>query len=341
MTAQATKPVPTPSGPEQNLALWKALSRTDPRATKDFTRSGGFRGTQIDPTWRLQMMTEAFGPVGRGWGFEQLEWTVQGGCIFICCRVWYRDPQSGEVCWTGPQWGGTELGRRKRDGTVEPNDESFKMSITDAIGKCCVQIGLAADVHMGLFEDSKYREESEAYFLAKSRPDMQPAAIAKFEEETRKKVDAADDLDALEEVYRSGVAKRLADIARVDKPAMDRIIAYFSQRKAHLTTEAEKPRKPARAPARTYAPTAATSFDLADANGVILMTVESAQTWCLEMEKMLAEKGADVGGIWKANQATADDIRSNHRVMWRVANRQVPAIDELERRVEERRQAAA
>src|SRR5919205_735405 len=129
----------------RNLALWNRLKRTDPRATKPFTRSGGFRGTQIDPTWRLQIMTEVFGPVGRGWGYEQLEWTVHGNMVFILARAWYRDPETGEVCYTGPQWGGNELVRRRRDGSEEPNDEAFKMAMTDAVGKCLVQVGLAAD----------------------------------------------------------------------------------------------------------------------------------------------------------------------------------------------------
>jgi hypothetical protein len=344
MSVQATKPVPTPSGPEQNLALWGRLSRTDPRATKPFKRAGGFSGTQIDPTWRLKMMTEAFGPVGQGWGYEQLEWTVQADCIFVCCRVWYRDAETGEQRWTGPQWGGTELMRRRREGNPEPNDEAFKMSITDAIGKCCVQIGLAADVHMGQFDDSKYRDESAAYYEAKEKPELQPAAIGKFDEEMQRKTAECADVHALDALWKSGVSKRLVEIGKVDRKAMERIVAYFSQRKADLLAPPEKPKEPPpprKPPPRGRVTTAATSFDLADANGVILMTVESAHTWCLELEKLLAEKNADAAGIWKANQETVNDIRSNYNVMWRIGSRQVSAIAELERRVEERRQAAA
>lgn len=37
-----------------NLEFWNALKRTDPKATKPFQRAGGFRGTQIDPAWRLR-----------------------------------------------------------------------------------------------------------------------------------------------------------------------------------------------------------------------------------------------------------------------------------------------
>jgi hypothetical protein len=217
-----------------HLRLWNRLKRTDPRATKPFTRSGGFRGTQIDPAWRLQMMTEAFGPVGQGWGYDQLEWTVQDRMVFTCLRVWYRDPDTGEQHFTGPQWGGTELMRRRRDGTEEPNDEAFKMSVTDALGKCLLQLGLAADVHLGLFDDSKYREESEAYFQARNNPEVQPAAIESFEALVKEKLADVATLEALDDLWRSGMGQRVREIGSVDKTAQQRITAYFSQKKAEI-----------------------------------------------------------------------------------------------------------
>ena len=216
-----------------NMHLWNKLKRTDPKATKPFTRSGGFRGTQIDPTWRLQMMTEVFGPVGKGWGYEQVDWTIAERMVFICARVWYVDPETGEKCFTGPQWGGTEMVRR-RNGIEAPDDECFKMSMTDAVGKCLVQIGLAADIHMGQYDDSKYREESEAFYAAKANPDLQPAAIAAFEEEVRKRLNACLDLDDLEEVWRSGVGTRLREIGAVDRAAQHRITGLFAQKKAEI-----------------------------------------------------------------------------------------------------------
>ena len=226
--------------PERNLALWNRLKRTDPKATKPFTRAtGGFRGTQIDPAWRLQMMTEVFGPIGKGWGYEQLDWTVQERMVFICARAWYRDPETGAICYTGPQWGGTELVRRRRDGAEEPNDECFKMSITDALGKCLQELGLGADVYLGQFDDSKYRQESEAYFQAKNHPELQPAAITAFENEVQQRLAEVATTDALEALWRGGVAARLREIGTVDKAAQQRIVSYFSQKKAELLARAE------------------------------------------------------------------------------------------------------
>lgn len=240
-TEAAAKEVAAAAGSSpkfDNMHLWNKLKRTDPKATKPFTRSGGFRGTQIDPTWRLQMMTEVFGPVGKGWGYEQVDWTIAERMVFICARVWYVDPETGEKCFTGPQWGGTEMVRR-RNGIEAPDDECFKMSMTDAVGKCLVQIGLAADIHMGQYDDSKYREESEAFYAAKANPDLQPAAIAAFEEEVRKRLNACLDLDDLEEVWRSGVGTRLREIGAVDRAAQHRITGLFAQKKAEIIKREE------------------------------------------------------------------------------------------------------
>ena len=238
-TAAAATRRPATATPVHNLRFWDQLKRTDPKATKPFTRSGGFRGTQIDPTWRLRMMTETFGPIGQGWGYEQLEWTVVEGMAFVCVRVWYRDPETGEQHWTGPQWGGTELVRRRRDGPGEPNDEAFKMSITDALGKCLLQIGVAADVHLGLFDDSKYRDDAAAYYAAKEDPQLRPEAIQRFEAELKERLFEVSDLEGLDELWRSGVSARVRDIGLVDRAAQMRIVSYFSQRKNELQKQEE------------------------------------------------------------------------------------------------------
>ncbi|WP_199235166.1 hypothetical protein [Azospirillum sp. TSA6c] len=255
-----------------NTALWDRLKRTDPKATKPFTKSGGFRGTQIDPTYRLQLMTEVLGPVGQGWGYVEDDLKISHDMAFSKVRVWYvpdgasaaqwpegwRETYPANARWTGPQWGGTEM-MPERSGKAKPTDECLKMSITDALGKCLLQLGLAADVYMGQFDDSKYREESEAIFAARSNPDLQPAAIEAFEAEVKRRVDACIDLDDLEEVWRSGVGSRLREIANVDKAAQARVNGLFSQKKADILKKedaaaATQDNKPAAPPPPTAEP---------------------------------------------------------------------------------------
>jgi hypothetical protein len=221
---------------ERHLALWNRLRRPDPRATKPFTRArAGSRGTPIDPTWRLQVMTELFGPIGQGWGYEQLDWTVQERMVFVCARAWYRDPETGTIHHTGPQWGGTEIIRRRAGaGAATPNDECFKTAITVALGKCLQELGLAADVHLGQFEDSKYRDDAEADVPATKQPDLPLAAIASFESEVKTKLAAVADTAALNALWRSGVSARLRAIGTIDKAAQQQILALFSHKKAEL-----------------------------------------------------------------------------------------------------------
>jgi len=53
-----------------NLKLWRAVEKTDPSLTKNFSRGGGFQGTAINPTSLVMRATEMFGPPGIGWGYE-------------------------------------------------------------------------------------------------------------------------------------------------------------------------------------------------------------------------------------------------------------------------------
>ena len=42
---------------------------------------------------------------------------------------------------------------------AKPNDEGYKMAITDALGTAMKVIGVAADIYRGNFDGSKYRED--------------------------------------------------------------------------------------------------------------------------------------------------------------------------------------
>ncbi len=150
--------------PAKNTASWDRLSITAPKHANAFSRSGGFKGTAITPMWAITRMTEEFGPVGIGWGWTEHQHVVETGMVFTQVSVWYLGAGETEKAWVGPQWGGTSLFTGKRDdianGKGTPDDECFKKSTTDAILKCLSYIGVGADIHMGLFDDSKYVEQA-------------------------------------------------------------------------------------------------------------------------------------------------------------------------------------
>lgn len=142
-----------------NLKLWDSVYKTDPKHTKGFNaRPGGFSGTAIKPLYSTHKATELWGPMGDKWGAESSEVHISNDMVFIRATVWYP---SGENTGHVTHWGGDQLIKRSTDrqtGSVKetPNDEAFKMAFTDAIGKCLVQLGFSADVHMGEFDGNKY-----------------------------------------------------------------------------------------------------------------------------------------------------------------------------------------
>ncbi|PWL17426.1 hypothetical protein DKP76_11650 [Falsochrobactrum shanghaiense] len=138
-----------------NLDLWEKLGKTDPAHTKSFKRSGGFSGTAIKPMWSYYRMTEEFGPVGQGWGIYEPSFQVipgSDGEVLVYCTVsiWYEKPEQRS-------WGvgGDKVVGKNKYG-LSGDDEAFKKAFTDAITNALKLIGVGADVHMGMFDDSKY-----------------------------------------------------------------------------------------------------------------------------------------------------------------------------------------
>ena len=158
-----------------NLAMWDRLMPTDPKYTKAFKGAGGFSGTAINGTYILQRLTEEFGPCGLGWRFvldheEVLEGhKLKSGDAAKLHKVRghleYRSDTiaDGIGVWiaTSPQFGQTMLVGENKYGTFT-DEEAPKKSITDCISKCSVLLGIAADVHLGLFDDNKYVNQRKA-----------------------------------------------------------------------------------------------------------------------------------------------------------------------------------
>jgi hypothetical protein len=140
-----------------NTAIWDKLGKTDPAHTKQFQRFGGFRGTAIQPIWSYRRMTEEFGPCGKGWGVDRPEFQVvpagDGEVLVFCtATIWWREGDNDHYV-SGV--GGDKVAGKNKHG-LQTDDEAFKKAFTDAITNALKLIGVGADVHMGLFDDSKY-----------------------------------------------------------------------------------------------------------------------------------------------------------------------------------------
>lgn len=180
-----------------NLRYWSVLGKTDPKHTKGFKRSGGFSGTAIKPIYTVEKMTETFGPCGVGWTISKPEFQIVPGdnrevLVFCTVSLRYKDGtnMSGEVWGIGGDKIVTHIKANeqyKRPERWENDDEAFKKAYTDALSNAMKQIGMSADVHMGMFDDNKYVRQMEREFADEpaSAPKAQPTKPApKAAEET-------------------------------------------------------------------------------------------------------------------------------------------------------------
>lgn len=150
---------------QDSMTLWNQVCATDPAHTKKFTKGGGFSGTAIKPFWLIKRATETFGPVGIGWGWEEIENRTVAGVWCSKVRLWYVAPCGGHAGTTGriEQWGQTVMEGQNKNGPFV-DEEAPKKAVTDAVTKCLSYLGFAGDVHLGLFDDSKYVTEVNAEF---------------------------------------------------------------------------------------------------------------------------------------------------------------------------------
>lgn len=146
---------------EKNLKFWEQF-RAVPTEARKTIKGGKLSGmTDINPVWRLQQLTAAFGPVGFGWNVREVErWTDECAdevAAFVKVEL--------TIC-VGGQWsqpiegtGGSKLcGKGRGEGI---NDEAWKMATTDAISVACKSLGMAADIYFekGAYLGTKYESQ--------------------------------------------------------------------------------------------------------------------------------------------------------------------------------------
>lgn len=175
----------------ENTKLWDILGRTDPAHVKKFKRAGGFEGTAIKPMWSFRRMTEEFGPCGIGWGVWKPEFQVVPGhnnevLVYCTAAVWYRqgDEEIQAVFGVGGDKVVTHIKANQqynRPERWESDDEAFKKAYTDAITNALKLIGVGADVHMGLFDDSKYVQSMKEEFAEEPVAPTKSSAALKRE----------------------------------------------------------------------------------------------------------------------------------------------------------------
>ena len=133
----------------ENLKIYEAV-RSVPDNAKRPIASGRLKGkTDINPMWRLKVLTEQFGPCGIGWKYkiisERLEASPNGEvAAFVAIDLYIK--HDGEWSDAIPGTGGSMFVANERSGQ-HTSDECFKMALTDAISVACKALGFGADVY--------------------------------------------------------------------------------------------------------------------------------------------------------------------------------------------------
>lgn len=143
---------------EENMKIFNSVKKV-PQEAKKLITGGRLKGMiDIKPMWRIEKLTEMFGPCGIGWKTKILNKEiidVSNGEKIVTIDIQLFIKQNGE--WSEPieGIGGNKLIAKESNGLYN-SDEAFKMAYTDALSVACKSLGMGAEVYWG---DSKYPTE--------------------------------------------------------------------------------------------------------------------------------------------------------------------------------------
>jgi len=141
---------------------WEVLAKPPKDALKQI-KGGRLSGmTDINPQWRYKAMHDVYGPCGIGWKYQiDRVWTEPGaaGQVFMFAQVSVTVSQGGSWSEPIPGIGGSMLLEMQK-GSLHHNDEAVKMATTDALSVALKMLGVGADIYMGRWDGSKYKDET-------------------------------------------------------------------------------------------------------------------------------------------------------------------------------------
>lgn len=133
----------------ENLEIYNIL-RSVPEEAKKTIGAGRLKGfTDINPMWRIKVLTETFGMVGFGWKYKIIrQWMEQGGNGVISCfsHIELYVKHKGEWSEAIEGVGGSSFVAMEKSGACT-SDECYKMALTDALSIACKALGVGADVY--------------------------------------------------------------------------------------------------------------------------------------------------------------------------------------------------
>lgn len=146
----------------ENLKTYDFFSEVPAEAQRAIT-SGRLKGkTDINPMWRIKVLTEKYGVCGFGWKYVIREKRMVEGangviCAFVDIDLFVKD--NGEWSEAIQGTGGSTFVAKETSG-LYTSDECYKMALTDAISVACKALGVGANVYWEAGR-SKYTQDGE------------------------------------------------------------------------------------------------------------------------------------------------------------------------------------
>lgn len=135
---------------QKNTRFYSKFMSTPKEAQRAFN-NGSFSGTDINPMFRIQILTEVFGPCGFGWWTEDVTYEfvesdeTKETSVFCELNLYVKDPETGEVSKPIYGIGGNTYIKQWKSGP-KASDEAKKMAYTDALSIACKALGIGHDI---------------------------------------------------------------------------------------------------------------------------------------------------------------------------------------------------
>ena len=206
-----------------NMEVYNAFAAVPENAKKEI-KGGRLKGmTDINPMWRIKMLTERYGPCGIGWKYVITDQRIIEGADGVVCAFLNIDlfvKENGEWSEAIAGTGGSQLVSKEYK-SLYTNDECFKMALTDAISVACKALGMGADVYWQT-GDTKYdhneedMEDLSKHSLMKCKQRLEELITYKIDVENIPLNVIADRVGMDEETLRSKLTA-YKELARLEK----------------------------------------------------------------------------------------------------------------------------
>lgn len=218
-----------------NMFVYDVVRTPPATALKPFN-NGKFKGTDINPMWRIKTLTEVFGPCGMGWYYEVISERSESladdtiiAVVDINLYVKYGDEWSKPIFGTG----GNLLVSKTKNG-IATSDEGYKMALTDALSVACRALGIGADVYFEKDRSSKYA----GYYDAPPQAHQQPSRAGLITQEQVKQIKLLCAPDEISKLCAKYGVSQLADLSEVKAQI---VINKLAERRNREAAQADQP----------------------------------------------------------------------------------------------------